>query len=184
MSQIFRSFKANSTAICRKRAGNLAKLGFSAADHVKSDRLLDKYRANLEKALHGGNLTLVGDEQYHVIVLEDDRVVVRDDDVIAPDDRGNCGAGGKFDVLDGSAHYLGTALVPQRHGLDGFGGALAQGMYADHVSAPDVREQRADGYLLRLNRDVNRTGLDQVDVGGPIDDGDDLFDAHSLGQHR
>jgi len=40
LSQIFRSFKANSTAICRKRAGNLAKLGFSAVDHVKSDRLL------------------------------------------------------------------------------------------------------------------------------------------------
>jgi len=40
LSQIFRSFEANSTAIHGVRAGNLAKLGFSEADHVNSDRLL------------------------------------------------------------------------------------------------------------------------------------------------
>ena len=42
LSQIFWSFKENSTAIRRKRARNLAKLGFSVVDHVKSDRLLER----------------------------------------------------------------------------------------------------------------------------------------------
>ena len=40
LSQVFRSFEANSTAIERLREGNLAKSGFPAAGHVKSDRLL------------------------------------------------------------------------------------------------------------------------------------------------
>ena len=40
MSQIFRFFEANSTAIKREIAENLAKLGSSAADYVRSDRLL------------------------------------------------------------------------------------------------------------------------------------------------
>jgi len=47
LSQIIRSFEANSTAIQTKRAGNLAKLGFSAVDHVTSDKLLSAaYRTN------------------------------------------------------------------------------------------------------------------------------------------
>jgi hypothetical protein len=53
LSQIFRSFEANSTAIQRTRAGYLAKFGFSAEDYVKSDRLLTRFLPELRSKKNG-----------------------------------------------------------------------------------------------------------------------------------
>ena len=57
-------------------------------------------------------------------------------------------------------------------------------MHSDHVTAANMRQQGADGDLVRRNRDVDQTAFDQVDIGGSIDQRHDLLGAHALGQHR
>jgi hypothetical protein len=71
-----------------------------------------------------------------------------------------------------------------RDGLDRLGRPAAQRVDDDHVAAADVREQRPDRRLLRRDRDIDRAGVHQVDVGGAVDQGHDLARTQALGQHR
>ena len=57
-------------------------------------------------------------------------------------------------------------------------------MHLDDVAATDVRQQRADRYLLRRNRDIDAAGLDEIDIGRAIDQRHDLVRAEPLGEHR
>ncbi len=54
----------------------------------------DKGGADLEQVFDGRNLRLVRHEQKHMVVFPDDRVVMRDDDVLVPDHGTDGGAGG------------------------------------------------------------------------------------------
>ena len=101
-------------------------MGSRRSDLASVNRPLDKYCADLEESFHSGYLALVGDEKNYVNIFKDDRVVMRNDDLLTPDNRGNRSAGGKFDVLDGPAHDPRTPLVTERHGFDSFSGAPAQ----------------------------------------------------------
>jgi hypothetical protein len=79
---------------------------------------------------------------------------------------------------------LGRLGIAVHHRFQGFGGAPAQGMHHRHVAAPDVGEQGADGGLGRRQGDVDLAALEQVHVGGAVDQGDHLLGAQALRQQR
>src|SRR6267378_2240337 len=105
---------------------------------------------------------------------------MRHDHLVAAHDRRDCGALGQVDFLDPPADAAAGIPVPVHHGLECLGHAAAQAMHPGNMAAPHVGEQRADGRLRRGNRDIDLTGLQQIDVGAPVDERDYAARAHAL----
>src|SRR5882762_7044869 len=105
---------------------------------------------------------------------------MRHDHLVAAHDRRDCGALGQVDFLDPPADAAAGISIPVHHGLERLGHAAAQAVYPGNMAAPHVGEQRADGCLRRGNRDIDLAGLEQVDVGAPVDERDHAARAHAL----
>src|SRR6267378_5730943 len=105
---------------------------------------------------------------------------MRHDHLVAAHDRRDCGALGQVDFLDPPADAAAGISIPVHHGLERLGHAAAQAVYPGNMAAPHVGEQRADGRLRRGNRDIDLTGLEEIDVGAPVDERDHAACAHAL----
>ena len=46
-----------------------------------------------------------------------------------------------------------------------------------------MREQRADGHLVRRNRDIDAARLNEVNVGRPVNQGHRFVGTKALGEH-
>src|SRR6266568_1656417 len=140
----------------------------------------DEAGADLEELLYLGQEFLVGDEDDQVVLGEHHGVVMGHDHLVAAHDCGDCGTLGQVDFLYPPADAAAGIWIPVHHGLERLGHAAAQAVHPGHVAAPHVGEQRADGRLRGRNRDIDLTGLEQVDVGAPVDERDHAARAHAL----
>src|SRR6056297_2266491 len=147
-------------------------------------RASDKNGFYGEKPLDFRDFALICHEKNHVILGLDGHVVVCHQHFVAAHDGTD---GGRFRQLDGAdlaPDDARSARIAVGDNFNSFGRALPERMHAHHVTLADQRQQRTDSDLLRADGDVDAVGFDQVDVGGAVDQRDDLVRAHPLGQHR
>ena len=99
-----------------------------------------------------------------MIVRFDNGVMVCDDDLLAADYRDDVGTARQWDIFNLAADDLRLVLRTVCDRLDGLRRAAPQGMHFDHIAAAHMRQQGADGDLLRRNGDVDGAGLHQFGI--------------------
>ena len=138
----------------------------------------------MEQALYRRDVAFVGEEKDDVVFRFDDGVVVGHEYGFAAHDSANSGPRRQVDGLNTATDDPGAAGIAVNDGFNGFGGPPAQAVDLDHIAPTDVGEQGADGGLGGGDGDVDGFGLNQVHIGGFVDQGHDLFCAQAFGEQE
>ncbi|WP_222591345.1 hypothetical protein, partial [Neisseria sicca] len=86
---------------------------------------------------------------------------------------GDVGVGRGFDAGDGGGEDGGGVFVGVEDNFNGFGSGGWEGMEGNDVVWVDVGEDGGDGDEVGGEEDVDFVGLEEIEVGGGVEDGDE-----------